>query len=89
MEVEMRYGVGIVLIIVMAGFGVAAPASADNPPGVGPPGQSCEALGPNNTPGHAASSPGSPFNPAGKAGRVYSPNSQYDVACFQQAAHNP
>ncbi len=58
----------------------------------GQPSQSCQVT--TVTPGHAASAPGSAFNPAGKAGSVYagiqpqnSNNthsvSQYDVACFQ------
>ncbi len=59
----------------------------------GQPSQSCQVT--TVTPGHAASAPGSAFNPNGKAGTVYAgtqpqnsknPNSvaQYDVACFQQ-----
>jgi len=71
----------------------AAPAlAAANPSGTGPPGQSCqdiEAAG-GTTPGHAASSPGSPFNEpginsvnGGTGGQHYSEKSQYDVACFQ------
>ena len=58
----------------------------------GQPNQSCQVT--LVTPGHAASAPGSAFNPGGKAGTVYAgtqpqnsnnPNSvsQYDVACFQ------
>lgn len=40
-------------------------------------------------PGHAASSPGSPFNepsgtnPGGTGGQHYNEMSQYDVACYQ------
>jgi len=71
----------------------AAPAlAAANPSGTGPPSQSCqdiEAAG-GTTPGHAASSPGSPFNEpginsvnGGTGGQHYSESSQYDVACFQ------
>ena len=73
--------------------GAAAPAAAaPNPSGTGPPSQSCqdtEAAG-GTTPGHAASSPGSPFNEpginsinGGIGGQNYSEKSQYDVACFQ------
>jgi hypothetical protein len=55
------------------------------------------------TPGHAASSNGSPFNPDGNAGMHYAGNpgtaslahsnsvhavSQYDVACFQQTSNH-
>ena len=68
-------------------------AFADNPPGQGPPSQSCQDLEPN-TPGNSANSPGSPFNEpginsenGGTGGQHYSEKSQYDVACFQQAAH--
>jgi hypothetical protein len=72
----------------------ASPAFADNAPGTGQPGQSCQSLEPN-TPGHAANSPGSPFNEpsinsqnGGVGGQHYSANSQYDVACFQAAQHH-
>ena len=74
-------------------IGLAAPAFADNPPGTGQPGQSCQSLEPN-TPGNSANSPGSPFNEpginsgsGGVGGQHYSENSQYDVACFQAAQH--
>jgi hypothetical protein len=74
-------------------FALAGPAFADNPPGTGQPGQSCQAVEPN-TPGNAANSPGSPFNEpginspqGGVGGQHYSENSQYDVACFQAAQH--
>jgi len=66
--------------------------AAANPSGTGPPSQSCqdiEAAG-GTTPGHAAASPGSPFNEpginttnGGTGGQHYSESSQYDVACFQ------
>jgi len=62
----------------------------------GQPSQSCQVT--MVTPGHAASAPGSAFNPNGNAGTHYAnPTSQggissgnshvvaqYDVACFQQ-----
>jgi hypothetical protein len=71
----------------------AVPAVADNPPGTGPPSQSCQDLEPH-TPGHSANSPGSPFNEpginstdGGVGGQHYSESSQYDVACFQMARH--
>lgn len=64
--------------------------------GTGPPSQSCqtvEAAG-GTTPGHAASSPGAPFNEpginsvnGGTGGQHYSQSSQYDVACFQVSSH--
>ena len=71
---------------------VALAGAAANPSGTGRPSQSCqdvEAAG-GRTPGHAASSPGSPFNEpginsvnGGTGGQHYSATSQYDVACFQ------
>lgn len=62
----------------------------------GQPNQSCQAE--PSTPGHAASAPGSAFNPDGNAGTHYAgtqpqnsknPKSvaQYDVACFQVSQH--
>jgi hypothetical protein len=72
--------------------GPAAALAARDPSGTGPPSQSCqelEAAG-GRTPGHAANSPGSPFNEpeinsqnGGTGGQHYSEKSQYDVACFQ------
>ncbi|EWT01364.1 adenylate cyclase [Intrasporangium oryzae NRRL B-24470] len=72
--------------------GAAQASAAANPSGTGPPSQSCqdiEAAG-GTTPGHASSSPGSPFNEpginsvaGGIGGQHYSESSQYDVACFQ------
>ncbi len=71
----------------------AAPA-----PGIaGQPNKSCQVT--TVTPGHAASAPGSAFNPNGKAGTVYAgtqpqnsknPKSvaQYDVACFNQTTRH-
>ena len=77
-------------------LGTGSIALADNPPGTGQPGASCEDSGVR--PGNAASAPGSAFNPTGTAGTHYAGEqpqnsnnpksvSQYDVACFQQAAH--
>ena len=65
-----------------------APAHA-----TGQPNQSCETT--PNTPGRAASAPGSAFNPDGHAGTVYAGEqpqnsrnsasvSQYDVACARR-----
>ena len=85
---------------LLAGFLIvagAAPAFATgNPSGTGRPDQSCqdiEAAG-GTTPGHASSSPGSPFNEpginsanGGTGGQHYSETSQYDVACFQVSHH--
>jgi len=77
-------------------LGMGSTALADNPPGTGQPGASCETSGVR--PGSAMSAPGSAFNPTGTAGTVYAgtqpqnsrnPNSvsQYDVACFQVSQH--
>jgi hypothetical protein len=87
--------VGMVLgaaLLVPAG----AATAAANPSVTGRPSQSCqdiEAAG-GTTPGHAASSPGSPFNEpginsvnGGIGGQHYSATSQYDVACFQVSPH--
>jgi len=74
---------------VLVPAGVAGAAA--NPSGQGLPSQSCQdivAAG-GITPGHASSSPGSPFNeptdtsPGGIGGQHYNETSQYDVACFQ------
>lgn len=76
----------------LAATGSTAALAARNPSRTGPPSQSCqeiEAEG-GRTPGHAANSPGSPFNEpeinsenGGIGGQHYSEKSQYDVACFQ------
>ncbi len=70
----------------------AAVAGGGNPSGTGPPNQSCQdqLTSGGRTPGHSASSPGSPFDepgfgPApngGTGGQHYSAKSQYDVACY-------
>jgi len=69
--------------------------AAANPSGTGQPSQTCLSSTAPREPGHAASSPGSPFNEVnGKAGSKYAGSqpqnsknpksvSQYDVACFQ------
>jgi hypothetical protein len=89
------------LLAAVASLALAATASttalaARNPSGTGPPSQSCqeiEAEG-GRTPGHAANSPGSPFNEpginsenGGTGGQHYSEKSQYDVACYQVSPH--
>ncbi|GAC1320320.1 MAG: hypothetical protein NVSMB28_10930 [Collimonas sp.] len=61
----------------------------------GQPNQSCGSAAAPNTPGNAATAPGSAFNPDGQAGTVYAGQqpqnsrnptsvSQYDVACSKQ-----
>jgi len=65
------------------------------PSHTGQPNQTCGSATAPNTPGNAASAPGSAFNPTGKAGSVYAGQqpqnsrntasvSQYDVACAHQ-----
>ena len=65
------------------------------PTSTGQPGQSCGSVTAPNTPGNAATAPGSAFNPSGKAGTVYAGEqpqntvniatvSQYDAACAHQ-----
>ena len=87
---------------VLAGlflFGFGGVAIADPTGQVTRPGQhgiECGEDGPAPGGGNSSSSPGSPFVD-GKAGSHYAgqqsqnsangQNSQYDVACFQQAAH--
>jgi len=85
--------------IVVAGLALGSLASATAGTGpthpTGQPNQTCGSASAPNTPGNAASAPGSAFNPDGKAGTVYagqqpqnSRNSasvaQYDVACSHQ-----
>jgi hypothetical protein len=92
--VRRLFSAVIIIAVLVVGVSVpAAYAGKGNPSvtGTGPPGQSCqsiEAAG-GTTPGHAASSPGSPFNEpginstnGGTGGQHYSESSQYDVACF-------
>lgn len=65
------------------------------PASTGQPNKTCGTAGALETPGQAASAPGSAFNPDGKAGTVYAGQqpqnsrntasvSQYDVACSRQ-----
>ena len=90
-----RIGTGIaggLLVLALA----AGSTSAANPPGTGQPGQSCQDIegAGGTTPGHSASSPGSPFNEpsstsnGGTGGQNYSEKSQYDVACYHNS-HKP
>jgi hypothetical protein len=79
-------------LLALSGWQVFAANPHDST--TGRPDQSCGSATAPNTPGNAASAPGSAFNPAGKAGKVYAGQqpqnsgngqaSQYDVACFQQ-----
>jgi len=83
----------LLLAVMTAGVAVAADPHDGT---TGQPNQSCQAE--PSTPGHAASAPGSAFNPDGNAGTHYAgtqpqnsnnPKSvaQYDVACFQVSQH--
>jgi hypothetical protein len=84
-------------VVVAVAF--AAPGLAASPPGSGQPSETCLAdASTAMEPGHASSSPGSPFNESlpGHAGTVYAGTganmntpanshavSIYDVACFE------
>jgi hypothetical protein len=83
----------LVALFVVAALAPAAYAGQGNPSGTGLPSQSCQTIegeggtAPGN--GHAATSPGSPFNEpelnseeGGIGGQNYNETSQYDVACF-------
>ncbi|GAA3802957.1 hypothetical protein GCM10022403_041230 [Streptomyces coacervatus] len=92
MKLLKRAAVAVASVALMTGAaGIAA-----GPAFAGQPNQSCEDQ--PTRPGHAASAPGSAFNPDGTAGTHYAgeqpqnsknPNSvsQYDVACFQVSTH--
>src|SRR5215831_16419002 len=71
------------------------PTTVHGPVMTGQPKQSCGSPGAPNTPGNAASAPGSAFNPDGNAGTHYAGQqpqnsrntasvAQYDVACSNQ-----
>jgi hypothetical protein len=99
----MRKLIGISLPVAMAlAFASPATALALVSPTTGQPGAPNNTCGVANgnpiTPGNAANSTGSPFNPTGQAGNVYAGNpgtaslansnstaavSQYDAACVR------
>lgn len=95
----MRHAAAAAAVLAAAVLTVAAAApavAAGNPNGTGLPSQSCQDIvagGGGTTPGHANTSPGSPFNepdtnkPGGTGGQHYNETSQYDVACFQVSQH--
>jgi hypothetical protein len=99
----MRKVIGVLLAsIACLAVGPVGALAAPNPSETGKPGQSCQEIEKAEmekgeevrTPGNAASSLGSPFNEeilnspeGGIGGQHYSPNSQYDVACFQLSTH--
>ena len=85
-----------VMALVFISAGSAFAADPHSGGAAGQPSQSCQAE--PSTPGHAASAPGSAFNPDGNAGTHYAGTqpqnsnnpksvSQYDVACFQVSQH--
>lgn len=86
--------VALALPPVTSVFATSALA-ATNPSGTGQPSQTCLSSTAPNEPGHASSSPGSPFNEpsstssGGTGGSHYSPSSQYDVACYQVSQSHP
>jgi hypothetical protein len=82
-----------IVAIAVAALAPAAYAGSGNPSGTGLPSRSCQTIeeegGTTPGNGHAASSPGSPFNEpeinseeGGIGGQHYNETSQYDVACF-------
>jgi hypothetical protein len=92
---------GVSLTLATTGAAWATP-SPNGPGQPGAPGTTCGSANASMTPGHAASAPGSPFNPNGNAGQHYAGNpgtasaahansphavSQYDIACFQVSNH--
>jgi hypothetical protein len=91
----MLKALSALLLVGGVTLGIAGAAAANNPPGTGQPGQSCQNYSATTRPGHSGSSQGAPFNEpginslnGGTGGANYSENSQYDVACFQWAAHH-
>ena len=85
---------------LLTSTGVALAANPHTAGAKGQPSQTCGSASAPMTPGHAASAPGSAFNPNGHAGTVYAgtqpqnsknPKSvaQYDVACFQNSQPHP
>ncbi len=89
------YKVALIMILAVLVLSVplSSAAAASAFPVAPQPNKSCQVT--TRTPGHAASAPGSAFNPNGQAGSVYAgqqpqnsknPKSvaQYDVACFNQ-----
>lgn len=95
-----RLGVAAVTGVLAGAMAVSTAAFADFTGSPGQPSQSCGSSTAPSTPGNAASSPGSAFNPNGQAPSVYAgqqsqnsvnPHSvaQYDVACFQNSQPHP
>jgi hypothetical protein len=90
-------GIGAIILVLALAFPPVTAVLAANPGTHGQPNQTCLSSTAPQEPGHASSSPGSPFNEtSGHAGSVYAGSgvsashaksshavSQYDVACFQ------
>jgi hypothetical protein len=96
-RIRLTVSIMTVLLLTLALVGPALAASTGN---TGQPNQSCGSSTAQQTPGNAASAPGSAFNPNGVAGTVYAGQqpqnsknpksvSQYDVACFQVSQPHP
>ena len=92
-----KVGLTVLVVALMLLVPLSTVFAAGSSTGIaGQPNQSCEDAGVR--PGHAASAPGSAFNPNGVAGTMYAGEqpqnsvnpksvSQYDVACFQVSQH--
>ena len=101
---QLVFAVALACAVAIGGGTAALASPSPNGPGQpGAPGTTCGSANATMTPGHAASSNGSPFNPDGNAGMHYAGNpgtaslahsnsvhavSQYDVACFQQTSNH-
>lgn len=86
---------GVPVQHTMSPSGTMQAGTTHTPLATGQPNQTCGSATAPNTPGNAASAPGSAFNPDGTAGTQYAGQqpqnsgnpaavSQYDVACFHQ-----
>ena len=90
--------IGLLVSAITFGAGATTLANSTGPAhATGQPNQSCGSTSAPNTPGNAASAPGSAFNPDGIAGTKYAGQqpqnsnnsasvSQYDAACAHQPA---
>lgn len=83
------------LATALVGSSAGTAFAAGNPNGTGQPSQTCLSDTAPSEPGHASSSPGSPFNEpsatssGGIGGAHYNETSQYDVACYQVSQPHP
>jgi len=102
-EIDMKIQnitIAIFAAAMTSAFAASPPTPTFNtgphsPQALGQPNQTCGSLTAPNTPGNAATAPGSAFNPGGTAGMQYAGQqpqnsrnpasvSQYDVACSHQ-----